>query len=73
MQCKIVNNNRFNTNDILVGKGSGLVEKARHTGCHNKNEAVACCFSSATALFFWDTLYVNLKDIHEPIFQYDKN
>ena len=27
------------------------------TGCPNINKAVACCFSSATALFFWDTLY----------------
>ena len=29
------------------------------TGCPNKNEAVACCFSSATASFFWDTLYIH--------------
>ena len=29
-----------------------------HTGRPNKNEAVACCFSSATALYFWDTLHI---------------
>ena len=33
------------------------MKAANATGCPNKNEAVACCFSSATALLFWDTLY----------------
>ena len=34
-----------------------LVLPVLYTGCPNKNEAVAFCFSSATGSSFWDTLY----------------
>ena len=29
-----------------------------YTGCPKKNSPLACCYSGANGLFFWDTLYI---------------
>ena len=35
-----------------------IFQTFQHTGCPNKNVAIACCCNSAAATFFLDTLYM---------------